>query len=234
MSIPKVINYCWFGGRPLPSDVNKCIKSWKKYCPDYEIKQWNESNFDVNLYPFAKDAYESKAWAFVSDYARLKIIYDNGGIYLDTDVELLKPLDPLLKYECYLPIQQNGNYVNTGLGFGAEKANPVIKMLLQTYNSIAFDDKNRQNYSCPFINTADLEKIGFKRVDELQILPHVTIFPSRYFDPYPSGIGNNLMCSDTISIHHYSATWMTGKQRLKRKVARAVGEDKILKMKKLF
>ncbi len=90
--IPKMIHYCWFGGKPLPKDVLDCIKTWKKYCPDYEIKRWDESNFDVNSHPFMKAAYEAKAWAFVSDYARLKVVYDNGGIYLDTDVELLKNL----------------------------------------------------------------------------------------------------------------------------------------------
>lgn len=90
--IPKIIHYCWFGGNSLPSDVLKCIKTWEKYCPDYEIKRWDESNFDVNSHPFIKAAYESKAWAFVSDYARLKVVYENGGIYLDTDVELLKNL----------------------------------------------------------------------------------------------------------------------------------------------
>ena len=83
--IPKIIHYCWFGGNPLPTDVKRCIESWKKMCPDYEIKRWDESNFDVNAHPFTKAAYEAKAWAFVSDYARLKVVCDNGGIYLDTD-----------------------------------------------------------------------------------------------------------------------------------------------------
>lgn len=103
--IPKVIHYCWFGGKPIPNDVKKCINSWKKKCPDYEIKCWNESNFDVNAHPFTKAAYEAKAWAFVSDYARLKVVYDHGGIYLDTDVELLKNLDFLLKYDFYIGIE---------------------------------------------------------------------------------------------------------------------------------
>ena len=94
--IPKVIHYCWFGGKPLPKTARKCLSSWKKMCPDYEIKRWDESNFDVNQNRFISTAYEAGAWAFVSDWARLKIIYDNGGIYLDTDIELLKTLDGLL------------------------------------------------------------------------------------------------------------------------------------------
>ena len=94
--IPKVIHYCWFGGKPLPKDVLDCIASWKKYCPEYEIRQWNETNFDLDCHPFVRSAYNAKAWAFVSDYARLKIVFDNGGIYFDTDVELLKNIDFLL------------------------------------------------------------------------------------------------------------------------------------------
>lgn len=100
--IPKVIHYCWFGNNPLPNDVKKCIKSWEKYCPDYEIKRWDEHNFDVYQNEFIKSAYDAKAWAFVSDYARLKIIYDEGGIYLDTDVELQKNLDGLRKMMVFL------------------------------------------------------------------------------------------------------------------------------------
>lgn len=234
MAIPKVIHYCWFGGNPLPADAKKCIKSWKKYCPDYKIKRWDESNFDVYNHPFTKKAFEAKAWAFVSDYARLKIVHDNGGIYLDTDVELIKSLDPFLKYECYLPVQQNGCYIATGLGFGAERHNSVIKMLMQSYDSIEFDNNNRQNYSCPFINTADMEKIGFKRVDKLQDLSHVTVFPSEYFDPYPSGGGKLNKTDNTVSIHHYSASWTSGVQRNKRKIAMVIGEDKILKMKEIL
>lgn len=119
--IPKMIHYCWFGGKPLPKDVLDCIKTWEKYCPDYEIKRWDESNFDVNSHPFMKAAYEAKAWAFVSDYARLKVVYDNGGIYLDTDVELLKKPDFLLENQCYIGIQQPESLCTTGLWFWCPK-----------------------------------------------------------------------------------------------------------------
>lgn len=93
MMIPKVIHYCWFGCKPLPEDVKRYIKTWKKYCPDYEIKEWNESNFDVKQNQYCREAYEAKKWAFVSDYVRLKVLYDYGGVYMDTDVEVCKPLD---------------------------------------------------------------------------------------------------------------------------------------------
>ena len=96
--IPKMIHYCWFGGNPLPDEVKKYMETWKKYCPDYEIKEWNERNFDVNQNQYCSEAYEAKKWAFVSDYARLKILYEHGGIYMDTDVEVCKPLDHLASY----------------------------------------------------------------------------------------------------------------------------------------
>ena len=106
--IPKVIHYCWFGNKPLPKEVKKCIESWKKYAPDYKIIQWNESNFNVHQHPFMDAAYKANAWAFVSDYARLKIIFDNGGIYFDTDVEVLKKPDFLLNNSFYIGVQQDG------------------------------------------------------------------------------------------------------------------------------
>ena len=118
--IPKVIHYCWFGGNPLPPDARRCIASWKKHCPDYEIRQWNETNFDISAHPFMRAAWEAKAWAFVSDYARLQVVYTHGGIYLDTDVELKQSLDGLLAHSCYVGLQQVGPLVATGLGFGAQ------------------------------------------------------------------------------------------------------------------
>ena len=123
--IPKVIHYCWFGGNELPELAMKCIDSWKKFCPDYEIKQWNEKNYDLDSSRYIKEAYKNKKWAFVSDYARLDIIYNNGGIYLDTDVELIGKLDEFLDEKCFLAAERE-EYVNTGLGFGAEKGNVVI------------------------------------------------------------------------------------------------------------
>ena len=97
--IPKIIHYCWFGGNPLSDDAKRYIASWKKYCPDYEIREWNESNFDINENDYCREAYEQKKWAFVTDYVRLKALYEYGGIYMDTDVEVVKPLDPLLSYD---------------------------------------------------------------------------------------------------------------------------------------
>ncbi len=143
--IPKVIHYCWFGGGEKSRLMKKCIKSWKKYCPDYEIIEWNEDNFDVNGIEFTKGAYNAKKWAFVTDYARLDIIYKHGGIYLDTDVELLKPLDELLKYKGFFGFEEMG-MVNTGVGFGAEKGNLLVKQMRDDYNN---DVYSKDSETCP-------------------------------------------------------------------------------------
>ena len=148
--IPKVIHYCWFGGNAKPASVLKCIESWKKYCPGYEIKEWNEENFRIEDNLYCKQAYDAKKWAFATDYARLVIVYNNGGIYLDTDVEVIKPLDDLLNHKFFIGRQQ-GFQVNTGSGFGAEKGHPVLKRMIDDYEDIPFIDENGEMdlLTCP-------------------------------------------------------------------------------------
>lgn len=123
--IPKIIHYCWFGRGKYPAIVQKCLKSWQTHCPDYEIKLWNEDNYDIFKATYMAEAYQAKKWAFVSDFARLDIIYHNGGIYLDTDVELIKSLDSLLTLGCFVAADETG--INTGMGFGASKNHQTIK-----------------------------------------------------------------------------------------------------------
>lgn len=234
--IPKIIHYCWFGGNPLPMDVKKCIESWKEKCPDYEIKCWDESNFDVNAHPFTKAAYEAKAWAFVSDYARLRVVYDNGGIYLDTDVELLKNLDFLLPHEGYIGVQQAGCYCTTGLGFGAIKESRIIKRMLDKYNNINFEADERAKIACPYLNNAVMEEIGYcyNEIDPVEINGFL-ILPPRFLDPVAPGEGMRVLkCEDTISIHHYSASWMGNKTRIKRRVIRFIGQENINKARSFF
>ena len=230
--IPKVIHYCWFGENKLPKSAQKCIRSWKQFCPDYKIIQWNESNFNISSHPFMKVAYESKAWAFVSDYARLKILYENGGIYFDTDVELLKPIDELLKHECYLGIQQIDNRCNTGLGFGCEQNSKIIKALLDVYDEIVFNNINKIQLSCPFLNSKAIEPFGFKYKNQTQHIDGAVVYSSEYFDPIAPGNTQNLLNSNTISIHHYTATWMNKKMQLKRKIFNFIGQDKINEIRK--
>lgn len=126
--IPKTIHYCWFGGNPKPELVCRCIDSWRRFCPDYEIIEWNENNFDVNCIPYVRDAYAAKKWAFVSDYARLKVVFERG-VYLDTDVELKRNLDDLLQYDAWFA-QDDIRWINTGLGFGAEAGHELIQNIL--------------------------------------------------------------------------------------------------------
>lgn len=232
--IPKVINYCWFGGAPIPSDVKKCVESWKKFCPDYEIKLWNEDNFDVTSHPFLNDAYKSKSWAFVSDYARLKIIFDNGGIYLDTDVELVKNLDDLLNTPAYFGLQQPGDYVATGLGFGAQKGNRAVHQMLKEYDLHNFDEEKKREIACPILNTSALVKIGYQPSIKKSEHKDFIVYPADYFDPHSVGNAKNLLSRNTYSIHHYTATWEKPMQRFKRVIINKIGQEKILFIKNLF
>lgn len=216
MAIPKKIHYCWFGGKELPDQVKQCIESWKVCCPDYEIIRWNESNFDYQKYAFTKEAYDAKKWAFVSDVARLDIIYNYGGIYLDTDVELLTSLDRFLDNAAFMGFEQ-GRKVNTGLGFGAEKGNPVIKSNLDMYNEVRFAAENGSidEIACPIITTSVLEQIGLERKDMFQQLEGITIYPTSVFCPMLFSDGTAEIKEDTVSIHHYAASWTTAAEKRK-------------------
>lgn len=229
--IPKTIHYCWFGKKDLPPEAKRCIASWKKMCPDYDIIRWDENNFDVNQNPFIKAAYEAKKWAFVSDYARLKVVYDNGGIYLDTDVELRKNLDSLREHGCYIGIQQNEFLCTTGLGFGATKSNPVVLKMLESYDDLTFSESHTLELSCPLLNNAVIRSYGSVSNTEITDLPEVTVYPPQYFDPYG---GENLLCNETYSVHHYAASWTSEKNQFKRKIARWIGQDNIISIKSLL
>ena len=198
--IPKIIHYCWFGGNELSELAERCIESWKRYCPDYKIIEWNESNFDLDCCDFVKEAYQAKKWAFVSDYARLKIIYDYGGIYLDTDVELIKTLDSLLKERCYFGEETTGA-VNTGLGFGAEKHNDIVQLLLKEYDGYHFTlaDGTYDMEPCPTKNTRPLKDIW--KCDEF------VVFPPEFFCPIDYATKIKTITTNTISIHLFNASW---------------------------
>lgn len=234
--IPKTIHYCWFGGKPMPTELKKYIKTWKKKCPDYEIKEWNESNFDINSNEFVKAAYLSKKWAFVSDYVRLYVIYKYGGIYLDTDVELLKNLDHLLNNELFLGIQQNDSYATTGLGFGATPKNIYVKQMLDVYDGLKFDSKNVINLACPILVTDVLKKYGYKIENRTQVLCDgaIIVYSSEYFDPIAPGSSKNLMSQNSYSVHHYTSSWLSKKTILKRKLCNLIGQNNVNKIRKFF
>ena len=208
--IPKVIHYCWFGDNSIPSDYKKWMESWRKYCPDYEIVEWNESNYDIHKNRYIEQAYEAKKWAFVSDYARLDIIYNYGGIYLDTDVEIVKNIDDLLYNEGFCGYEQK-DYVAFGLGFGAKKHNSLIKEIMSVYERMSFinSDGTYNMTTCPTIQTDVLEKHGMKRNGEYQVIDGFAIFPEKVL------CGKNIFTREVIKdltntymIHHFAASWL--------------------------
>ena len=215
MAIPKIIHYCWFGGNILPDKVQKCIESWKRYCPDYKIICWNESNYDVNKIRYTKEAYKEKKWAFVSDYARLDIIYENGGIYLDTDVELICGMDILLQNDVFLAIDKERMLVNTGLGFGAVPNSELINNLKQAYEEVSFyTDGGRINTkACTYYVTENLELYGYKRSDVMQEVAGACILPSSYFCPMDYSDGSLAIKAETIGIHWYDMSWFSNEDK---------------------
>ncbi len=208
--IPKIIHYCWFGYNPKPKLAQKCIQSWKKYCPDYQIIEWNEDNFNISACPlYVRQAYEAKKWAFVTDYVRLKVVYDCGGIYLDTDVELKKKLDSLRNHDAYFGFE-DGRYIATGLGFGSIKGNAIIREMMKDYDDIPFikEDGTYDMTACPQRNTEVLLRLGLQQNNNYQILQgNILILPSSYLSPISFWTGIRNITKDTISIHWYSASW---------------------------
>ena len=222
--IPKIIHYCWFGKKPLPKLAQKCIKSWQKYCPDYQIIRWDETNFDINSNLYVKQAYEAKKYAFVSDYVRLWALYNYGGIYMDTDVELIKNLDSFLDKQAFIGFQSNYKLnldlatLNSGL-IGAQKGNKFIKGILNLYNSLTFVNNGNLDLTT---NTARITEYAIRKYnlipkDIFQDLESIVIYPSEYFSPgnyYFLNLTNN-----TYAIHYYVASWLSWKQKLKRKIS---------------
>ncbi len=223
MSIPKVIHYCWFGKGELPKIAKKCIKSWKKYCPDYEIICHNEENFDLTQNRYAREAYQAKKWAFVSDYARLKIIYENGGIYLDTDVELLKPIDDLLEGG-FMGFDEKG-IVATGLGFAAEPGNEIIGEFLKDYENLSFllPDGSYDLTPCPDRNTDALVRMGMDVKNTNQTFLGMRFLPQEYLCPMDYYTGKKTITKNTYSIHHYCATWTSSITKRTTRIKRLIG-----------
>lgn len=221
--IPRQIHYCWFGNGPKNELFYKCYDSWKKYCPDYEIIEWNESNYDVTKNTYMYQAYQAKRWGFVTDYARLDIVYEYGGIYLDTDVELVRPLDELLELKGYVGFQkkyekETGDYhVNTGQGFGAEAGNYVVECMLEIYDGISFLDNGKQNLTpCPLYNSMGVKQAGFQLENYYQCIDGFAIFPDNAFCPITNRDKKIKIYSETYSVHHFSTSWLTDEEKKKR------------------
>jgi hypothetical protein len=217
--IPKIIHYCWFGGKPLDKLGKKCLESWKKFFPDYEIKEWNESNFDVNSCRYVKEAYEAKKWAFVSDYARFKILYEYGGVYFDTDVEVIKPFDEILSKGNYMGCERKGTAavhgsgmaVNPGLGMAVNPGLGIIKEIIEDYDESNFI-KADGTYDLTTIverTTKILKKHGLSDIDKIQTIEEINIYPTEYFCPKSYETGKIVLTENTVCIHHFSASWIS-------------------------
>lgn len=227
--IPKIIHYCWFGKGEKPKLAQKCIKSWYDLCPDYEIIEWNEDNFEIGKYPYAKFCYDTKRWAFLSDFVRLLVVYENGGIYFDTDVELIKRPDDLLKYESFFGFENN-DFVATGLGFGGEVHNKAVGAMLKQY----LDMKSNSNgefeiIGCPNLNTKALLPFGLVTNGKRQSIECAEIFPIDFFNPFDDATGRLNITENTYSINRYGKSWMDKKKvlrsRLTRPFHRIFGQD---------
>ena len=232
MMIPKIIHYCWFGGNPLPPLALACIASWKKYLPNYEIKQWDESNFEVNMIPYTAEAYKQKKYAFVSDFARFWIIYHYGGLYFDTDVEIIKPLDDIIAKGNFMGFEVDpdgdntpGRYaprfcfaVNPGVGFGMEKEHPFMKKMHDLYAELKFElpPANIAWYKTIVAYTTEkLCEDGLKNIKGVQVVDGINIYPHDYFSPINMISGRLHITSDTHTIHRFMGSWGLKKKSLK-------------------
>lgn len=235
--IPKIIHYCWFGHNPLPPLAIKCIESWKKFLPDYEIKEWNEDNFDVNIIPYTKEAYEAKKYAFVSDYARFWILYKYGGLYFDTDVEIIKPLDdivakgPFMGCENEADIEEGATAlaVAPGLGLGVNPGLDLYKEILNLYASLRFvDEKGNLNLKTVVNYTTELLcKHGLQNFSTTQYIAGIYIYPVDYFCPISVKDGKLRITSNTRTIHHYAQSWQSPVRKYGRKIVLLLGGEKL-------
>lgn len=234
--IPKHIHYCWFGRGEKPKLAERCIASWKKFCPDYEITEWNEDSFDISAYPYAKYCLDNKKWAFLSDFVRLAVVNRFGGIYFDTDVEVIKPFDRLLEYGAFYGFENNDN-VATGLGFGAEAGHITVSAMEKEYLSLTPDaDGTFPTVTCPLLNTKALVPLGLEKNGRLQTVAGAIILPTEYLNPYDDPTGRLLKTDNTYSIHWYSKSWMSRstilRSRLTKPFHRVFGKDCFKGLKK--
>lgn len=237
--IPKIIHYCWFGRGPLPELAQKCIASWKKYLPDYEIKEWNEDNFDVNIIPYTAEAYKAKKYAFVSDYARFWVLYKYGGIYFDTDVEVIRPIDDIISkgnfMGCETDASKDGSdtcSVAPGLGLGVNPGLGLVKKMLDYYEGQHFvhEAVMRNQITVVHIATQVLRDNGLRNEPGIQQVGDVWIYPSEFFCPINVTTGRIHVEKNTRTIHHYAGTWVDKKFSMKEVFKRIIPEKLLLSL----
>ena len=213
--IPKKIHYCWFGKNPLPELAIKCIESWKKYCPDYEIKEWNEENFDLNCCAYVKEAYSAGKWAFVTDYVRLYAMVNEGGIYMDTDVEVIKSLDIFLDNIAFSGFE-NDETISTGI-MASEKEFPLFFRLLNTYRDRHFLINGEYDLTTNVTMMTEICKnFGFIANNKKQLVCDLTLYPKDFFCPKDYRTGEIHLTNNTYTIHHFNGSWLSEQQILRR------------------
>lgn len=242
--IPKKIHYCWFGRNPLPESALKCIASWKKFFPDYEIIEWNEDNFDVNCIPYAVQAYAARKYVFVSDYARFKILYEHGWLCFDTDVEEIKSFDDMLARGPFMGFEIDpGNarkFGSVNPGIGAEKKMELYKSVLDYYSKLNFlqpDGSYNTTDAVVNITTRELIKVGLKDQPGIQSVAGITIYPMDYFNPLDDATGRLSKTDNTRSIHWFTKTWLNvspWRQKLSRIAHRIFGVNTLSQLRKVI
>lgn len=232
--IPKVIHYCWFGKKPLPFYAQECINSWRIFCPDYNIIEWNESNFDVNSNKYIQEAYKEKKYAFVSDYARFLILYKYGGCYFDTDVEIIKPIDEIVERGPFFGCENWADegkrkfdlMVAPGLGMACEAHNPFYKEMIELYDSLSFYKSDNTLHLKTIVDytTEKLVEYGLKNEDKIQCINGIYIYPKDYFCPIEH-VNELKITLNTVSIHNYAGSWLPLSIRIKKMVIRILGKN---------
>ncbi|WP_029232392.1 glycosyltransferase family 32 protein [Butyrivibrio sp. VCB2006] len=219
--IPKKIHYMWLGGKPIPSFLEKCMESWKKFCPDYEIIRWDESNYDLNKNLYMRQAYDNGAYGFVPDYGRIDILLEHGGIYLDTDVELIRPIDDLLYQEAFCGVEK-WQTINLGGMSGSIPGQAGMKALLTNREDLVFVDADGKlnKRTCGFYDTKALIAHGYKLNGQIQKILGMNVYTSDFFHPYDYMSGRLEQTSDTYSIHHFNGGWLTEEMRRQNELIR--------------
>lgn len=215
--IPKTIHYCWFGRNKKPKLVRECIESWKQFCPDYQIIEWNEDNFDVNLNGYTKMCHEQHRWAYLSDYVRLYVVAKCGGIYFDTDVEALRSFDEFLPLKAFFGFEID-SAIATGLGFGSEEEHPLIVQMLKEYDRLL--DGEHGVEVCTKLNTDAVRKSGFQIDGSYQEKDGVVLLPAEYLNPMDSATGVMVKTNNTFSVHHYSMSALSKKEQVRTHITR--------------
>lgn len=236
--IPRIIHYCWFGRNPKSKLILKCIESWKRYCPNYEIIEWNEDNFDIDSIPYVSEAYAAKKYAFVSDVARVMALYEYGGIYLDIDVEVLRTFDEILDRPVVLGFEE-GNYIATSF-MATEPRHGLYKEFLEYYETISFvtDDGTYNTYTNVQKITEMLECRGLQRNNSLQVLQDgITIYPKEYFSPYDYINCIYEITPKSICVHHFYVSWMPWTSRVKKKIkqilVKVIGKHALVEIRRV-